>query len=474
MKTTFFLLLLMLSGLQGYGQTCGTVVTQSQIDYQEALSSELTRSMDFAQGIIDIPVQFHVVRSSDGQGGISVEVIKRQFELLNERYIHANIRFVQKTDIHYIDDDRFANFRMSLEKELAEKHDIANIINIYCIEDIGGYYGYSYHPDDDRANRVVMGKQGLDNSSTLSHEMGHFFGLYHTHGKGLSISEPMEPIDRNADYNNNGISDCYELGDNLCDTPADPNMGSQKYRDYCLETCELSSEIPAKGGDYYQPSITNIMCYNQYPDCRSVFTKEQYTRIAQTARNERRKLILDQMPEGTAVAGKVSFRKNNREPMPLSLDVNLYRFDDIYREGDAFTFSVENLSETDLYLYIINMDAEKDVVKVFPMEKDEHDPLIGAGKVVSPLGKDWLIHLDDTAGKEYTCLLFAQKPLNPDAIVARMQRSRGTFSQRLYKVLGTRLLPLHNVNYLSGKEIHFNGRLKKNEILPVMLEMNRR
>ena len=48
-----------------------------------------------------------------------------------------------------------------------------------------------------------------NNGSTLPHEVGHFYGLPHTHDQGNELV--------------NG-SNCATAGDNFCDTPADPNL----------------------------------------------------------------------------------------------------------------------------------------------------------------------------------------------------------------------------------------------------------
>ena len=46
------------------------------------------------------------------------------------------------------------------------------------------------------------------------HEMGHFFGLLHTHGYSNTVK-----TDEFVDGSN-----CNEAGDYFCDTPADPRL----------------------------------------------------------------------------------------------------------------------------------------------------------------------------------------------------------------------------------------------------------
>ena len=427
-----------------------------------------TRDLRIAQGIIDIPYQFHVVRNG-GKGSIAKTMLEENIERLNNLYLNANIRFVSAGPIRYIDNSRFYNFPIHLEDSLANKHDLESTINIYCLNEIrGGYYGYTYHPDKARKNRMFISRSGFENFSTFSHEMGHFFGLYHTHGKGIKSEKRKEPIDRNVDADNNGILDCYESGDDLCDTPADPNLGLEEYRHYCTNNCEILEKIPNQSGDYYEPQITNLMCYNQYSKCRTELTSEQLSRIAKTARNDTKSLRKSRNSAGSKVNGQVVFVKSNGRPMRLSLDINLYRFDKVYYSRDQFSFKVHNGSDQPLHLSIINMDSKRKLYHVFPHKGDI--AFLQPNETVNPL--EGFITLDEAIGREYICLLFSTYPVDSHRIVNNMTESFGTFSQRLYRVLGRQLLPLDNVHYSEGGSVEFDGILKGTEILPIMLEMD--
>ncbi len=115
------------------------------------------------------------------------------------------------------------------------------------------------------------------------------------------------------------------------------------------------------------------------------------------------------------------------------------------------------------------MDVRESIVNVL---SGHPTPYIVAGATVNPLNSFITLDNGNQTGKEYTCLLFSLTPLNADAIVAKMSRTNGTFTQRLYQVLSEKLLPLDNVQYQPGAAITFDGQLKKGEILPVMLEMS--
>lgn len=91
---------------------------------------------------------------------------------------------------------------------------------------------------------------------TLTHEIGHYLGLYHTFQNGDYGTET-------ACMNN----DCYKNGDKVCDTPpvADMNFGC----DQLVNTCH--TETPDK--------LDMIENYMDYTDCTYMFTTGQSTRV---------------------------------------------------------------------------------------------------------------------------------------------------------------------------------------------------
>jgi hypothetical protein len=94
---------------------------------------------------------------------------------------------------------------------------------------------------------------------TLTHEMGHYLGLCHTHEQVSRFAAPYpdEPA-------------CEYTGDSICDTPDDPGP-TQCYQ---AEPCTLSCRQPAR------PDPFNIMSY--YIPCRRLLTPEQ---VAEMRRN---------------------------------------------------------------------------------------------------------------------------------------------------------------------------------------------
>jgi hypothetical protein len=133
-----------------------------------------------------------------------------------------------------------------------------NTINIYFTGDImnpAGAAGYAPLPPSD--DFVVIKQLG-----SLTHELGHFFGLLHTHEGGGS-----ELVDR---------SDCLLNGDLICDTQSDPGGDPATDLDFF---CNLITGARDANGDFYEPPTDNIMSY--WGPCPCRFTPEQYLRMTQ-------------------------------------------------------------------------------------------------------------------------------------------------------------------------------------------------
>jgi hypothetical protein len=108
---------------------------------------------------------------------------------------------------------------------------------------------------------VAVAKQRWD--TTLAHELGHFFGLCHTHGDTFDAVIPVDPGPEPGEGGEVCVEPCTLEGDGICDTPPDPGPGP----------CGVGPECVAICGDGSTPDATNVMGY--YPECRHGFSAAQ-------------------------------------------------------------------------------------------------------------------------------------------------------------------------------------------------------
>jgi hypothetical protein len=157
---------------------------------------------------------------------------------------------------------------------------VSNAMNIFIGD--GGVAAFATFPDLATAsipygNFVAIPSGAMSNITILAHELGHYFGLYHTHYYTGINSAKSEPVSRDLSLTIN----CQNGGDFITDTPADPGVfasggfdGGLCHNSDCSPGCEGNPTDAA--GDMYEPDKTNLMSYWDLRGCATDhFSKEQ-------------------------------------------------------------------------------------------------------------------------------------------------------------------------------------------------------
>jgi hypothetical protein len=229
-----------------------------------------------------VRIFFHIIRRSNGTGGQTLAEINTALNVLNEDYTAHGISF-SLLGIDEISDDATYN-RTNFEQ----------IINGQYVTDSNGDGKFDiFHPNshpnaidiylfaNDRLNfglasgipgtALVIGGNSfgsnLASSHTLSHEIAHCLGLYHTfHGlcEGGCVELP----------NGSNSSSC---GDFVSDTPADPQLFQVNQN-----TCSWNgTTCNGTNGNLYNPDTHLIMAYVP-PSCMQYHTQGQGVRMRTT------------------------------------------------------------------------------------------------------------------------------------------------------------------------------------------------
>ena len=219
-------------------------------------------------------MQAHILRKDNGTGGILGSTLESALDKLNENYADANMQFYFCNDHNEIKNNDFYTWWKGSEWFFVSEHNVDSVLNIYFANSVFtsdtsslcGYAKFPWSQDD----YVVMKNTCAANPSTLSHELGHYFGLYHTHQTGGTGHELVDG------------SNCSTAGDELCDTPADPKLNSSVVNSFC----EYTGTETDDNGALYKPDPTNIMSYST-KTCRDYFSPLQYERIQYYQENSR-------------------------------------------------------------------------------------------------------------------------------------------------------------------------------------------
>ena len=234
--------------------SCGTIETDPPAWYFN------TPRVFNNNSIYTLNIYIHVIRSYSGVGFNKEEVAQTVITNLNGYYASAKINFYLLGS-DYIDSDRYNNSTLSIYKEICKQNSHNNAIDIYVLSS-----GKNWNNTTGIANGIVSSACVIQSTyyteTTVPHELGHCFGLYHTHHGTAKDSEGGK-----AELVNG--SNSATAGDYMTDTPADP--------------CEwnIFGEYIGTGtdanGDFYNPDPKNLMSYNGY--YRHKFSAEQIAKM---------------------------------------------------------------------------------------------------------------------------------------------------------------------------------------------------
>jgi hypothetical protein len=228
-------------------QNCGAPNSAPNINYEVVAGAS---SSDFFP--ICVNVKFHIVRQSNGTGGIPSTAIQTMVDNLNTAFNPQNIYlistgfdFVNNSDLTYLQTDSEYN-------TLITQNVVNNAMNVYIID--GNDLGWAGRIDNIPGIKCVINSSSIF-SPTLPHEIGHGFFLFHTHHSGGcgDFDGCQEEI--------NGTN-CSTCGDFVCDTPADP----------CVQG-KIGTSCNYTGSGGFTPDVTNYMSYGG--TCRNHFSAGQ-------------------------------------------------------------------------------------------------------------------------------------------------------------------------------------------------------
>jgi hypothetical protein len=285
--------LLLASTLNAQSSECGTVVPAG---YEQTLAQRvagLPAANAQRSTLAVIPVQIHLIRESNGNSTITLQDIRNELDSVNYFYANAGLVFFECTAPEYIDDDSLYDFVSTTDQSIMlTNHFVPNTLNLYFAHTVstssGGVCGYAFFPGGPDA--AFLDASCAVNGSTLAHEIGHYFGLLHTHGGSND-----ELVDG---------SNCAFEGDLICDTPADPGLSG-----LVDASCTYTGSAMDANSMFYQPDVTNIMSYSR-KSCRTAFSPTQYAMIYSTYLNDRLYLSCPTAVTGAKNASQVVFFPN--------------------------------------------------------------------------------------------------------------------------------------------------------------------
>jgi hypothetical protein len=257
-----------------------TLTKEAQLAFQLKRASG-----SVVNGINYVPIRPHIVRRSDGTGGLTIARLNKLMATTNKHFIQNGVGiqfYFAGATPDYIDNDNLYSASINLPSETFNTFNVTNALNQYYTTGGGGYAAYPF--DAVMATISVIGTSASDaplgnfrlGDFIIPHELGHSFNLFHTFAPDSGTDELVT----------RGVgSNCTTAGDFLCDTPADPLSlpGSNIiYVNGCPQYDPNSTARDANG-QAFTPSASNIMSYfnntGTSATCTTDFTPGQQQRM---------------------------------------------------------------------------------------------------------------------------------------------------------------------------------------------------
>jgi len=245
-------LFLVLFNVAAWGQICGEQCSHVDHEFESWLAFRTNGNRESNNFTKYLPIAFHVF-----DGASNPEQVEEAFAILQEQMVGTNIIPCRHQTNFYNEHDSLETehpiYDVPLYYQAMQANELAgtpatDVCNIYIFSSVGsGIAGFSWvnnNPVNTTWDGVYL-KADWANTSVITHELGHYCGLYHTFNGG-SCGQVE--------------ADCEAQGDYVCDTPP--------------TSANLNCESPYCA----QADYTNHMDYTQHY-CRDHFTNGQIERM---------------------------------------------------------------------------------------------------------------------------------------------------------------------------------------------------
>lgn len=168
------------------------------------------------------------------------------------------------------------------------------------------------------------------------------------------------------------------------------------------------------------------------------------------------------------LSGTVRFVLSNGSEMKADLNGNTYKMQDAYKSGTRFRIYISNNEPA--FVYAIGSDLTNETYLVFPYSPTISAALNYKQNDVALPDEDHYIEMDEKEGTDYLCVLYSNKPLSISTIQSQIERTSGTFKQKVESVLNSDLVSESNIEFLTDTEIGFKAKSNGKSVVVLLIE----
>ena len=319
MRNIFFSLLLLFVGSNLMAQRCGVTPEDNMKITIDLLKNkaDIAKGIIFERGITYVPIKFHLVANNDGTTKVAESKIFDVLCGLNANYLNVGLQFYISDGFNYVNESRINTTpKDGFSSLYIISYKVSNAINVFIVSDIdeepgqlGEILGFADYSGD---YLVVLKKECRKEASTITHELGHYFSLLHTHngwdghpydalvdGVKVNLTSPSQAVKKgNYPGQPSPVTiksecqsgfECDLRGDYICDTPPDYGMG-EAWGALGKGCTKWTPVVISPCGDTVHPMENNYMSY--FENCTSYqFTPMQIKQLLASYNSQRRNYL---------------------------------------------------------------------------------------------------------------------------------------------------------------------------------------
>lgn len=171
----------------------------------------------------------------------------------------------------------------------------------------------------------------------------------------------------------------------------------------------------------------------------------------------------------TDLSGSLLFRKDGGEVMKVEPENNYFIMSKSYSSGTKFELIISNNQPA--FVYAFSSDLDYKMYKIFPFSKNMSALLPYKGNNIAIPDENSYNMLDENRGKSYMCFIYSKEKLDIDEIMKNMETSTGNMWERIYMVLGDKMIKKKDIRFDIGSKLNFNAISRGRSALVVLVEI---
>lgn len=168
------------------------------------------------------------------------------------------------------------------------------------------------------------------------------------------------------------------------------------------------------------------------------------------------------------LGGEIRLVGENGEEMPVRYRNGYYQTQSAYPSGTRYRIYSEN--KEPCFLYVFSSDLTNQIYPIFPATDGVSAALNYTNSEIAIPSEEQNIRMDGTVGTDYLCALYSKEPINIADIKRRILNEKGSFQEKVAKVLGTLSVESEKVVFERGK-MRFSTQVTSRPVVAVVMAM---